>query len=243
MKICSAHQPAFLPWLGLLHKVAQSDFFIVMDIAKFRKRSFMHRNTIEINGEPHYVGLTLNKESDFLTCDKIHLSPNSKDSLLMIANKIEHTYKKSPYKKDLDEFVNENLLKINGKVSNLLDIYLLQLRYLCKKFNIKTQIVMESSFLSKDKIEKLGASKRLLAHAIHLKANLYITGINSKNYLDEEIFSENNIIHRVQNFNYSSFLKFQHCSSPLSIVHQIAFMGFENIKIFFNKVIEDKTKI
>ena len=40
MLILSAHQPAFLPWLGLIEKVILSDIFIVMDIAKFRKRAF-----------------------------------------------------------------------------------------------------------------------------------------------------------------------------------------------------------
>ena len=48
MKICSAHQPAFLPWLGLIHKIIVSDIFVFMDIAKFGKRAFMHRNKIEI---------------------------------------------------------------------------------------------------------------------------------------------------------------------------------------------------
>ena len=35
--VVSAHQPAFLPWLGYIEKFALSDIFIVMDIAKFRK--------------------------------------------------------------------------------------------------------------------------------------------------------------------------------------------------------------
>ena len=51
LKIVSAHQPAFLPWIGYLHKLSLSDEFIVMDLAKFRKREFIHRNIIEINKE------------------------------------------------------------------------------------------------------------------------------------------------------------------------------------------------
>ena len=63
MKITSAHQPAFMPWIGLIHKVFLSDVFIFMDIAKFRKRAFMHRNRIEINDAAHFIGLKVNDQS------------------------------------------------------------------------------------------------------------------------------------------------------------------------------------
>ena len=65
MKVVSAHQPAFMPWIGLIHKVLLSDTFIFMNIAKFRKRAFMHRNRIEINDTAHFIGLKLSDQSDF----------------------------------------------------------------------------------------------------------------------------------------------------------------------------------
>ena len=74
MKIVSAHQPAFMPWLGLIHKVFLSDVFVFMDIAKFRKRAFMHRNRIEINNSPHFIGLKVNDQSDFKLCNEINIS-------------------------------------------------------------------------------------------------------------------------------------------------------------------------
>jgi hypothetical protein len=44
--IVSAHQPAYNPWLGLLHKILLSDIFIVMDDVQFEKNSFINRNKI-----------------------------------------------------------------------------------------------------------------------------------------------------------------------------------------------------
>ena len=35
--VVSAHQPAFLPWLGYIEKFALSDTFIVMDIQNLEK--------------------------------------------------------------------------------------------------------------------------------------------------------------------------------------------------------------
>ena len=61
-------------------------------------------------------------------------------------------------------------------------------------------------------------------------ANIYLTGVNSKNYLDESLFKENNLVHLVQKFDYKKFLDYQNCTEPLSIVHQIAKIGYLEIK-------------
>ena len=47
MKIVTAHQPAYLPWLGYFHKIALSDVFIVLDNVQFEKNSFINRNKIK----------------------------------------------------------------------------------------------------------------------------------------------------------------------------------------------------
>ena len=76
MKIVSAHQPAFLPWLGYIEKIGLSDQFILMNLAKFRKRAFMHRNKIEINQKPHYLGFHLEKNADYLNCNEVYINKN-----------------------------------------------------------------------------------------------------------------------------------------------------------------------
>lgn len=44
--IVTAHQPAYLPWLGLLHKAALADTFVLMDSVQFEKDSFVNRNKL-----------------------------------------------------------------------------------------------------------------------------------------------------------------------------------------------------
>ncbi len=79
-------------------------------------------------------------------------------------------------------------------------------------------------------MEKLSASERLLSHAKILNADIYVTGINSQNYLDKNIFENNNIINYVQEFNYEPFFKSQNCNDCLSIVHQISQIGIVRLK-------------
>lgn len=44
--IVTAHQPAYLPWLGLVHKAALADTFVLVDTVQFEKDSFVNRNRL-----------------------------------------------------------------------------------------------------------------------------------------------------------------------------------------------------
>jgi hypothetical protein len=45
--ILSAHQPAYLPWLGYFEKIRSADVFVYLDTVQFEKNSFTNRNKIK----------------------------------------------------------------------------------------------------------------------------------------------------------------------------------------------------
>ena len=45
--IVTAHQPAYLPWLGYFDKIARADVFVFLDDVQFEKNSFINRNKIK----------------------------------------------------------------------------------------------------------------------------------------------------------------------------------------------------
>jgi hypothetical protein len=47
--IVGAHQPAYLPWLGYLDKLAKSDVFVVMDDLQYEAQNFQNRNRVKLN--------------------------------------------------------------------------------------------------------------------------------------------------------------------------------------------------
>ena len=218
-----------------------SDVFVIMDIAKFRKRAFMHRNKIEINGKANYFGLKFDEDSDYKTCDLLELKEKNRNCLDEIYKKIEHTYIKSKFKNEILEFLQKTLINLDNYNFNAICIN--QLKYICKKLSIDSEIILESSFLSKEKIKELGASERLLSHAKHTDSQIYITGINSSDYLDKEVFKKNKIHHLVQKFNYDVFRRLQKCEDPLSIIHQIAHLGFDNLLNLIKETQTNKNKI
>ncbi len=59
--ILTAHQPAYLPWLGLFHKIALADIYIFLDNVKYSKSDkFINRNYIKSpNGGKHLLTIPL----------------------------------------------------------------------------------------------------------------------------------------------------------------------------------------
>ena len=45
--ILTAHQPVYLPWLGLFHKIALSDTFVFFDEVQYLPKDWMNRNKIK----------------------------------------------------------------------------------------------------------------------------------------------------------------------------------------------------
>ena len=46
--ILTAHQPVYLPWLGLFDKIAKADVFVIFDTVQYLPKDWMNRNKIKI---------------------------------------------------------------------------------------------------------------------------------------------------------------------------------------------------
>ena len=109
--ILTAHQPVYLPWLGLFHKIYLCDYFCVFDCVQYQKKDFNNRNKILTQNGP--IWLTVPVES------KNHFSKNI--SNIRIINRgwnkkhfeaISLAYNKSPYFENYIDSIEEILLKI-----------------------------------------------------------------------------------------------------------------------------------
>jgi hypothetical protein len=53
--IVSAHQPAYLPWLGYLDKIARADLFVLMDDVQYEPQNFQNRNRLKVSNGSAWV--------------------------------------------------------------------------------------------------------------------------------------------------------------------------------------------
>ena len=55
--ILTAHQPVYLPWLGLFHKIAQADMFISFNQVQYQPKDWNNRNQIKTHRGPLWLSV------------------------------------------------------------------------------------------------------------------------------------------------------------------------------------------
>jgi len=190
--ILTAHQPVYLPWLGLFHKIALADLFCYFDIVQYQRKDYNNRNKIKTsNGE---LWLSVPVES------KNHLNKNVSKILIVQGNwvkkhlkSIELNYKKTPFFKDY--FPELQSILINESKNSLGNLNLKLLEYFMECLSIDTQIVKASDY----SFDGIG-SDLVLDMCVRLGADSYIFGEQGKNYADVKAFKEAEIVVEFQNY-------------------------------------------
>ena len=190
--ILTAHQPVYLPWLGLFHKIALADLFCYFDIVQYQRKDYNNRNKVKTsNGE---LWLSVPVES------KNHLSKNVSKILIVQDSwvkkhlkSIELNYKKTPFFKDY--FPELQSILINDSKDSLGYLNLKLLEYFMECLKIDTPIVKASDY----SFEGIG-SDLVLDMCVKLGADNYIFGEQGKNYADVKAFKEAEIVVEFQNY-------------------------------------------
>jgi len=192
--ILTAHQPVYIPWLGLFHKIALADLFCYFDIVQYQKRDYNNRNLIKtING-----GLWLSVPVD----SKNHFKKNV-STIHIIQNvwvkkhlkSIEYSYKNAPYYNMYFSELEETIQNNSKDTLGLLNLSILKL--LMKFLNIKTPIIKASDYdFSGDN------SDLVLEMCLYLKADTYIFGKQGAQYADVDMFKSKGISIYFQNYNH-----------------------------------------
>jgi hypothetical protein len=192
--ILSAHQPAYLPWLGYLEKIARADMFVFLDTVQFEKNSYINRNKIRT---PHGVQwLTIPVKT------KGHITSTLRDTSIDDAqpwrNKhlksIEANYGKAAHFKDCFPRL-EKMFSIPE--SNLAELCWQQLQMWLNEFEIGTTVIRSSELSIKSRKSNL-----MLDICEQLGASQYLSGILGRRYLDEEAFRLAGIKIEYQDFQH-----------------------------------------
>ena len=190
--ILTAHQPVYLPWLGLFHKSASADLFCYFDIVQYQRKDYNNRNKIKTsNGE---LWLSVPVES------KNHLNKNVSKILIVQDNwvkkhlkSIELNYKKAPFYKDY--FPKLESILINNSKGSLGQLNLKLLEYFMECLKIDTPIVRASDY----SFNGVG-SDLVLDMCVELGADSYIFGKQGENYANVKAFKEVGIMINFQDY-------------------------------------------
>lgn len=190
MRIVSGHQPAYLPWLGLIHKISLCDVFVYMDDVQFQERDWIHRNKIKVSDSASSlltVPINLKESKSRIIKDILIKQDDSLRPSDMWQtkhwNSIQMSYRNTKFFYKYSGFIEEMLL---GKVwTSLSDLNLYILKGIISLFEIKTELLVASNCNFQKKKTEL-----LMEHVVYTNADLLVTGINGPKYLDMEEFSK-----------------------------------------------------
>lgn len=219
--IISAHQPAYNPWLGFVHKILLSDIFVVMDDVQFEKNSFINRNKILQNSNEIMLTIPVKtKDYKLKTIRDMRILDNRWQ--IKHLKSIEQSYRKS---KNF-ETVFEKLKKIYELKSDyLIDYTTAYLSFIINYLDIDTKIVFASDLDIKSK--KLEYVCELTNR---LDGDIFVFGSQGKKYADEDYLGAKNIKPYFQEYKHPIY---EQLSKEF-----YSYMGI--LDILFN---EDKNKI
>ncbi|MDB3987461.1 WbqC family protein [Candidatus Pelagibacter sp.] len=195
----SAHQPTYLPWLGLFHKIHTSDLFVVYDDVEYSRHGWYNRNYILSKSGPLFLVVPVLKDSHQQLHNQVKID-NSKNWSKKHIKSIELCYSKAPYFNDyMDLFISV----LNKKYDFLIDLNISILKLFLQEFDIKTEIKFASEFNLLYK-----KSDRVLDLAIKTKANHYLFGELGSDYAEIDRFKKKSIKVIFQKYNHPIYNQF-----------------------------------
>ncbi|MDB4130948.1 WbqC family protein [Flavobacteriaceae bacterium] len=225
--ILTAHQPVYLPWLGLFHKIYLSDQFCYFDIVQYQIKDYNNRNLIKFNSTSNWLTVPVESKNHFQKkiCD-IKIVPGNWNKKHY--KSISLNYKKSRFYDLYIDDIEKILLKT--KYEFLSDLNFDILIFLKKSLGLKTEIVKASDFNFQGEKSDL-----VLDMCKKLKASKYIFGSQGKDYADKKSFEKENIEIFFQEYKHPIYEQINgEFISNLSMIDLLFNKGPESLEILLS---------
>lgn len=195
--ILTAHQPVYLPWLGLFHKIALADSFCIFDDVQYLKKDWNNRNQIKTNTGPLMLSVpVLNSGYREKPIREIQIN-NSVNWRRKHWNSILLAYKKAPYFREHADFF-EDLYK--REWNNLVELNNHILFYLLETLGLKRKIY----YAHKENFKGY-KSNLVLDMCEKLNAEAYIFGKLGQDYADSDSFKAKGIKLYFQDYKHPEY--------------------------------------
>jgi WbqC-like protein family len=178
--LLSAHQPAYLPWLGYIDKIARADLFVYLDTVQFEKNSFINRNRIKTPRGAQWLTVPVRSRghlSDTLRNTEVESSqPWAQRHLRSIRMNYARARHFAACQPKLEAL-------LAGPPSKLAELCWEQLRFWLAEFSIATPVVRASSLAVSGHKSEL-----ILQLCRHFGADRFLAGALGRHYLVAEEF-------------------------------------------------------
>jgi hypothetical protein len=183
MTTVAIHQPTYLPWMGLFHKLHLSDVFIVLDDVQLPKKagSWVNRTKVLASGESRWLTIPIIRPSGLQIINEVVQVDNTWKK--QHRESIHQWYRGSPHyvavSDDLDELYNspaKNICEINLRAIYMILGLIGSDDY--KKIVLSSSLSVTSS-----------STMRLVDLVRKVNGTKYLCGGGSDGYLEPNVFT------------------------------------------------------
>lgn len=226
--ILTAHQPVYLPWLGLFHKIASSDIFCYFDIAQYQTKDFNNRNKIKTNTGELWLSVPVESKNHFEK--KVGEIKVIQDGWQRKHIKtIQLQYQKAPYFSAYKDLIFEVIENQSKETLGHLNLEIL--KCLTNILGINTPVVMASDYEFEN-----SKSDLVLDMCLKLGATNYIFGAQGSNYADVKKFRESGVEPYFQNYIHPTYKQLHGGFAPfMSVIDLIFNEGPNSLKIIMSE--------
>lgn len=186
-----------MPYLGILHKIAQADIFIIVDHVQYARKTFQNRTYIKVGGKPLLLTIpVLSKGKYEAPINEIEIdnrSPWKKKHLKSIHLGYSKAPFFAPYIERIEAIYQREHTVLSEFTSELLVFFL-------KEFELVKDIRYSSS------MQITGKKTELLIDLVRaVGGDVYVSGPGARNYFDEALYAESGFGHRFDAFQHPQY--------------------------------------
>jgi hypothetical protein len=180
-------QSNYIPWKGYFDLINSADEFVIYDDAQYTKNDWRNRNKIKTPQGTKWLSIPVETSGRLTNARLIKETKitdknwNKKHWTALLSN-----YSKAKYFKDYKETFEELYLNCNNEY--LSEINYCFIRAINDILNMKVKISLSSNYNLSG-----GQTEKLINICKNLNTSEYISGPAAKNYLDEDLFSQEGI--------------------------------------------------
>ena len=230
--ILTAHQPGYLPWLGLFHKIYLAEKFVSFNLVQFEIKGWHNRNKIKTSSGPVWLSVPVftknHLNSKMIDIEICADTPWQKKHF----KTIKIAYSKSTHWNKYCDFFED--LYLNHRWENLVDLN----QYMLKWFISTLQISCIFEDMRDYNFEG-SKSNLVLDMCVKMGASSYIFGKQGVDYADCDSFRERDIdvyfqdyIHPKYNQVHGDFLE------NMSIIDLLFMYGNNSLEVILDNNIK-----
>ena len=225
--ILTAHQPCYLPWLGLFHKIALADCFICYDHVQYSQGDYTAKNCIKTGQGRHWLIVPIKKGGKIKQLLKDLEIDNSTDWKSNHWKTIRTAYSRAFFFKQYEGFLED----FYGREWNNLTLMNIEmLEWLLKVLGLPHK-VERSSYLGIEGRKSQG----ILKMCQQLHADMIILGEQGQRYIEGDLFEKENIRIMIQKYQHPVYRQMHdQFISHLSVLDLIFNYGDDSLEILMS---------